>query len=664
MKRKSGSFSLCLLHYFLFVLLLCALNNKLYSQTYAWANSIDMNYIEWDDVDAPMATDQAGNVYATGRFTGTLDFDPGPGIYNLISPDSTDVFVTKLNNDGSFAWAVSFGGTASDWGVNIHVDNSGNVYVVGTFKRTVDFDPGPGSVTYTADPVYGNAFICKYSSSGAFIWAKTIGEATADYGLEGIRGIGTDDNGNVYLSGSFRKPIDVDPGPAVVQVDPYTNNLIAPFLLKLDQDGNYINAIRMTGVLAGYGWGAYAMIVKNGAVIVSTEGFGPNGGYFYSYLSKYDLNLDIQWSNYQASYILGIDTDNNDNIVFTGVFANTVDFDPGPGTFNLTGSQFQNMFVAKWNADGEFQWTKKAHDTQPFQGDDLPGVVIDQVTNEIYVSGGVVDPVYFDGTNPASYLDPEVTDGVIVKYGADGSFKKLFTLTGPGTCFAPSIAIDAYRNIMVRGKFSGITDFNPDPLVSNPLTGVESSRSSVFTLKLIQEPLAVKLSGFDVKKQHAIVEINWFTEQELNSKSFIVERSADQNLWTGVANVDAAGNSTGQRNYHTTDLHPAKGINYYRLKTIDVDGRFTCSEIKSVYFTDNANIVLAPNPAKDKLTVYLPGNSSMISINIYNMNGQLVKTISSNEEKVQVNLVTISKGIYTVKISGENTNEIRKLLVD
>lgn len=195
-------------------------------------------------------------------------------------------------------------------------------------------------------------------------------------------------------------------------------------------------------------------------------------------------------------------------------------------------------------------------------------------------------------------------------------------------------------------------DFNPAVLTNIATTTVDD----------IIVP--IKLSSFNVRKQNTTVQLFWSTEQEINSKTFIVERSLDGNKWNEITRVNAAGNSSYKINYTATDPQPARGINYYRLRPTDIDGRSEYSEIRSVYFGNDVNIVLVPNPASDKVTVYLPGNSAVADINIYNLQGQLLKRISTNEEAVQINLVGFSKGIYTIKINGRDINEVKKLLVE
>ena len=102
------------------------------------------------DYGRSVAVDSSGNVYTTGYFADTSDFDPGAGTTNLTA-SGNDVFVSKLDSSGDYVWAKSFGGTDYEYGYSVAVDSSGNVYTTGFFKGTGDFDPGSGTANLTAD---------------------------------------------------------------------------------------------------------------------------------------------------------------------------------------------------------------------------------------------------------------------------------------------------------------------------------------------------------------------------------------------------------------------------------------------------------------------------------------------------------------------------------
>ena len=161
-------------------------------------------------VGRAIAVDGLGNVYTTGSFTGTTDFDPGSGVFNLTSAGSSDVFVSKLSSTGSLTWADRMGGSGTDVGYGIAVDGSGNVYTTGYFSGTADFDPGTGVFNLTSAGS-DDVFVSKLSSAGGFVWADRMGGSGIDSGF----GIAVDGLGNVYTTGYFSGTADFDPGTSV-----------------------------------------------------------------------------------------------------------------------------------------------------------------------------------------------------------------------------------------------------------------------------------------------------------------------------------------------------------------------------------------------------------------------------------------------------------------
>jgi hypothetical protein len=112
--------------------------------------------------------DGLGNVYTTGYFKGTVDFNPGSGTFNLTAVgSSSDIFVSKLNSSGGFVWTRRMGGTTDDGGLSITIDGSGNIYTTGYFTGTADFDPSTGTFNLTAAGSFADIFIEKLNESGS-----------------------------------------------------------------------------------------------------------------------------------------------------------------------------------------------------------------------------------------------------------------------------------------------------------------------------------------------------------------------------------------------------------------------------------------------------------------------------------------------------------------
>ncbi|MBC7862407.1 MAG: hypothetical protein IAF38_05485, partial [Bacteroidia bacterium] len=159
---------------------------------FVWAKKIGNG--TGNESSSGIAIDAAGDVYTTGHFYGTVDFDPGAGTTNLISAGGADVYVVKLNSSGNFVWAKSFGGGVTDYSLTVTTDAQNNVYTSGYFTGPSDFDPGAG--VFNLSGTY-SVFISKLDANGNFVWAKNIiGNSTNE-----PRSVSLDGAGNVYVAG-------------------------------------------------------------------------------------------------------------------------------------------------------------------------------------------------------------------------------------------------------------------------------------------------------------------------------------------------------------------------------------------------------------------------------------------------------------------------------
>ena len=210
-----------------------------------WAKSIGgSSYYRGSSIKV----DASGNVYTTGNFTGTADFDPGSGTFNLTADAAGgDIFISKLDASGNFIWAKSIGSIGNDVGSSISVDASGNVYITGYFAgfaggtAAADFDPGSGTFNLTSA---GDAdiFILKLDASGNFVWAKSMGGTTNEYGTS----IALDASGNFYTTGSFQGTADFDPGTATFNLTSAGSAGYSDiFISKFDTSGNFVWAKSM-----------------------------------------------------------------------------------------------------------------------------------------------------------------------------------------------------------------------------------------------------------------------------------------------------------------------------------------------------------------------------------------------------------------------------------
>jgi len=169
------------------------ISNNPPNRTFAWSYGIKI--------------DMSGNIYTTGYFRGTMDFDPATNTAHKLTSALSDLFISKLDANGNFIWAKNMSGTVID-GNALAVDNQGSPYVIGWYNSSADFDPGTGPAdTFKVTSAGSNdIFIIKLDSSGTFAWAKSYGGAKSDYGYA----IATDTNLNVYATGYFSDTVNFD----------------------------------------------------------------------------------------------------------------------------------------------------------------------------------------------------------------------------------------------------------------------------------------------------------------------------------------------------------------------------------------------------------------------------------------------------------------------
>lgn len=341
--------------------------------------------------------DPAGNIYTTGFFGGTTDFDPGPGVFNLTAiypsiPDDNAIFISKLDTDGNFKWAKQIGGTAPEnTGYSIWVDPLGNVFTTGYFIGVTDFDPGPGVFNLGVSG-RTDAFISKLDNDGNFQFAKIFHGNNLCEG----RYIRTDGAGNIYVSGNFSGTVDFDPGPGVYNLQQLNGS--DPYICKLDPSGNFIWAKK------DIGGGAIAIDASQNIICFN----GP--------VSKYDINGDPVWTKlcgglpatpYQCSNLV---LDAAGNIYTSGMFRYTQDFDPGPGVYTMTsaiGASRGDAFLCRWDPDGNFVWARSFGG----YGDDYVTSIAVDASGSIYSSGVYVFTVDFDPGPGVYNMTPGINGG-------------------------------------------------------------------------------------------------------------------------------------------------------------------------------------------------------------------------------------------------------------
>jgi len=233
--------------------------------------------------------DASGNVYTSGSYGSTLDFNPGAPTEYMSASGVADIYLLKLTNAGDFIWSRKIGGISNEYALSIAIDLNGAAILGGYFASTTTFNSFPNVAITSAG--LDDAFVVKFNSDGSHAWTRTIGST----GYDRTQAVATDAQGNVYATGFFQGTVDLNPDAGV---ENFTANQEDCFVIKLSPNGGFINASAMGGA-----------------------------GSDYSY---------------------GIATDANGGIYTCGAFTQTANFDPGNQVNELTSIGGFDVFLSKW----------------------------------------------------------------------------------------------------------------------------------------------------------------------------------------------------------------------------------------------------------------------------------------------------------------------------
>ncbi|MFM1998408.1 MAG: hypothetical protein RL204_355 [Bacteroidota bacterium] len=374
-----------------------------------------------------LSVDASGNVYSVGRFSNTVDFDPGSGTSNITSTSNYDMFVSKLDISGNFVWAKKLSGSTFISPSKVAIDPSGNPIYVGYFSGTVDFNPNAGATNLTGS---SNSFVLKLDATGNFVFVKSFVATSANSILD----IEINTNGDMLLAGYFTSNTDFDPGTGVAQQTVNSNSQDA-FICKLDNSGNYLWATKIGG---------------------------PN-----------------------SDQINGIDTDPNGNILVTGSFRNYVDFDPGAGSFVMqtSGSTLDDIFIAKYSPTSAFIWARQIGSADGnYTDEDANDIGVDPSGNVVIVGFYYESFDFNPGPGTFTMTTNLNRNTFVVGLNSLGAFNYAFDfdMVSLGGSESYTTEIDGNGNIYVGGYTDGTCDMNPNIPVNN----IVSDDYQAFLLKL------------------------------------------------------------------------------------------------------------------------------------------------------------------------------------
>jgi len=355
-----------------------------------------------------LAVASNGDVYITGLFQGTVDFDPSASTFNMTSLGGRDAYVARLSSSGGLVWARQIGGAGNgSEGVAIALDASDHAYITPYFTGTVDADPGAGVSNHTTAGSI-DFLLVKLDAAGNLVWEHAFGSASTDQATS----IAVDSVGDILVTGYFGGAIDFDPGVGSTIVTPASGS--DAFLLKIHSNGSLAWASRFGGDTAAIGYGV---------------AIGPA-----------------------------------DSIYTTGVFYGDGDFDPGPGITTLTSFGQGDVYVAKLTSAGQLAWVRQLGGSGDDGGQDL---VVD-AAGIVYTVGSFSATADFDPSSGVLNLTSSGNaDGFLSRMDAAGDLISASAISGTQLDAASEVVTDGAGSAFVAGMYSGTADFDPSVTTFN-----------------------------------------------------------------------------------------------------------------------------------------------------------------------------------------------------
>ncbi len=336
----------------IFILKLDAAGNFLWAKTIVGSPAS-----AWND-GRGVVVDNQDNIIITGNFQGTVDLDPGTGNQFVTSNGYADIYCMKLDPSGNMLWAHNFGSNDFDHARDVDIDDADNIYITGRYSSTIDFDPGPGVANRTSNGDF-DIFVLKLNKDGIYQWVGSVGHTGGDFG-EAIHWNG---GNRIFVTGRFQGTVDFDPSLGTYLLNAAGGDDI--YVMELDVQGAFINCFAIGG--SGDEWAHTITTNSAGEVLIAGYyedvcDFDPSPA-AYSLTSQGDFDIFI--ANYTPSGTLnwaetfgglGLDIvksmkiNSSNEIIVTGGYTDIVDFDPTSGIYNLTSSNGEDSFVAKYES--------------------------------------------------------------------------------------------------------------------------------------------------------------------------------------------------------------------------------------------------------------------------------------------------------------------------
>lgn len=231
--------------------------------------------------------------------------------------------------------------------------------------------------------------------------------------------------------------------------------------------------------------------------------------------------------------------------------------------------------------------------------------------------------------------------------------------------------IAAEKNVVLADIYTAVKNmpvvernpfFRPNDKLHYTIEGYQYIANFLAGLEYSPEALPLTLTHFYLKRNSNSIHLKWVTENEIDTREFIVERSADGFNFNPIGKVAASGNTKAAKEYLFTDVQPLRGVNIYRKKMVDLDGSFTYSKSILATYASEMTFSIYPNPAKRKLTIYRSEQDHAL-LQVLNLSGAVVHTERLFNRMTEISLDRFAAGLYLFRVTGKNGPHMEKVLV-
>lgn len=496
-----------------------------------------------------IAIDDDDNIYITGNFRGNASFGP----IMLSSAGQDDVFAAKLDTNGNFIWAKSFGGPGNDLATGITSDPQAGIYISGVFEDTSNFD----SIEIESQGMF-DVFISKLDKNGNVAWATSAGGSAN----ERVPSVAVDSAGGVYITGSFEN------NAYFGHIELISHGSSDIFIAKLNNNGSFLWADHAGGILGDAGHSITVDFQDNiyfTGKFFQTATFGEievtSSNCADLFICKIDTNGNFEWvqtaGGIGSTVPMSISVDSSGFAYLTGSFYNTASF----GNHDITSIGGGDIFITKFGQRGDGPDASiQSQDISLVPPSAEPGDTI-EINARIYNMGNES----INSGNANFYWS--IIPGIDLQYIDHAAFY--------------SLAPYEYSDIIINWHTDNTMEAT-EYIITVTLTDILPYDSDLANNTAFTELfLPVELAYFKAEAHANTVNIEWMTISEIDNLGFNLFRMNTTKLSRLLSHVPlklnetiipGQGTSSGPRVYSFDDILDNNGIIIYILESVSVQG--------------------------------------------------------------------------------------------